>query len=276
MSDRIYKVDMPCPETPENICWESCLTPGHNCQACSNTTFYECPKSKQCVHPQLRCDGHPQCEYGEDEDLDECYKDYQNNKVIGEYATFRCQSIMYPIMETYATACDNFPECFGELDEQFCSDSKLANIVLLSTVAAIAFLYLSLKIARTAYEAFQHRGTKENIVNKSKINKTEKTILDSFSDHHENAEVIKEMNSYLIHCIVTKSFDEVKKICQKVYKIEAKVHKNNKNEIFSCLHQKMDPSIMNIIVDSEFKGLTQKCIVLYCIYLHHDNYKPRI
>ena len=37
-------------------------------------------------------------------------------------------------------------------------------------------------------------------------------------------------------------------------------NENKKNEIFSCLHQKMDPSIMNIIVDSEFKGLTQKCI----------------
>lgn len=35
----------------------------------------------------------------------------------------------------------------------------------------------------------------------SNINKTEKTFVDSFSDHHENAEV---MNNYLLH------YDEVK------------------------------------------------------------------
>ena len=28
------------------------------------------------------CDGHPQCEYGEDEDLDVCKEKYQENNVI--------------------------------------------------------------------------------------------------------------------------------------------------------------------------------------------------
>ena len=55
-------------------CQSSCSLPGQDCQACSNSSYFPCPKSGQCVHPDLRCDGHPQCTEGEDEDLSMCYE----------------------------------------------------------------------------------------------------------------------------------------------------------------------------------------------------------
>ena len=30
-SDRVFQVGEPCPDTPDNICWESCDTPGPGC-----------------------------------------------------------------------------------------------------------------------------------------------------------------------------------------------------------------------------------------------------
>ena len=94
---------------------------------------------------------HPQCEYGEDEDLDVCFEKYKANKVISKYATFRCRSIMYPKMETYATACNDFPECVDEADEKSCSDNTALLIILPTTMAFIASMYLMLKLGRFTY-----------------------------------------------------------------------------------------------------------------------------
>ena len=58
-SDRVFQVGEPCQDTPDNICWESCDSPGPGCSACSNKTYFQCPKSKQCIHPSLKCDGIP-------------------------------------------------------------------------------------------------------------------------------------------------------------------------------------------------------------------------
>ena len=54
-------------------CQSSCSVPSQDCLACSNSSYFACPKSGQCVHPDLVCDGHPQCVEGEDEELSMCY-----------------------------------------------------------------------------------------------------------------------------------------------------------------------------------------------------------
>ena len=75
-----------------------------------------------------------------------CRPLYEKKGLISKYATFRCQSIMYPNIETYATACDGFPECVDQEDETLCSDEAILNKVLLATVIFIAILYLTLRL----------------------------------------------------------------------------------------------------------------------------------
>ena len=76
-------------------CQDSCETPGRNCSACTNKEYFRCDKSDQCLHPKLVCDGHPQCEHGEDEDLSKCYKEYVKKRIISDHATMKCESRMY-------------------------------------------------------------------------------------------------------------------------------------------------------------------------------------
>ena len=179
-SDRVFEVDQscppddeaecmdwfgqvfPCPESPAQICRESCGTaePGSPCQACANSTYFHCSLSNQCVHPDLKCDGHPQCEHGEDEDLGECILKYQENKLISKYATYRCRNIMYPIIETYATACDNFPECVNGEDEEICTDNTALYVILPSALGFIALLHIILKFGRLIYWHFK-KGTQK-------------------------------------------------------------------------------------------------------------------
>ena len=57
---------------------------------------------------------------------------------------------MYPIIETYATACDGITECLNEDDEKFCSGYSILKQILVSTSILIALMYLGLKFGRIA------------------------------------------------------------------------------------------------------------------------------
>ena len=59
---------------PHN-CSGSCKTPGYGCQACTNPDYFHCTRNntKVCIHPELVCNNHPDCDNAMDEILDECY-----------------------------------------------------------------------------------------------------------------------------------------------------------------------------------------------------------
>jgi hypothetical protein len=58
-----------------------------SCKACSNRNYYQCEKSGQCIHPDLRCDMHPQCMFAEDEQG--CEKEYKERGFVPEEALYR-------------------------------------------------------------------------------------------------------------------------------------------------------------------------------------------
>ena len=274
-SDRIFETGQHCPpdDTPENCktyfgevfpcplddrparnCWDSCDNPGPNCTTCTNSTYFHCTYSNHCLHPQLRCDGHPQCEHGEDEDLDVCEKQYKENKVISKYATFRCKSIMYPIMEIYATACNDFPECVDGEDERLCFDNTALYIILPSTMGFIAIMYLVLKFGRYAFIMFQKRNQKVYSFQLHLVSKIHKSYLES----HGKVDEIDKINSLLLHIIFTKSKDEIKDLCCKLYAFEEIIHEKDKCEIYCCLYKNLDPLILENIFNSQFPGIFQK------------------
>ena len=47
-----------------------------------------------CLHPKLKCDGHPQCDQAEDEDVDQCYYAYLEKGIITISATYQCKSTL--------------------------------------------------------------------------------------------------------------------------------------------------------------------------------------
>ena len=65
-----------------HFCQLSCSEPRSDCVACTNKEYFNCTKSGQCVHPELVCDGHPQCSEEEDEDLRKCHLKYIENDVV--------------------------------------------------------------------------------------------------------------------------------------------------------------------------------------------------
>ena len=130
-------------------CYSSCKSPGPGCEACTNGTYLQCTRdgTKVCLHPELLCDGHAQCDQAEDENLDSCYDKYLSRRIIEKYATHICNSVMYPKMKTVATVCNEVVECLDQSDED-CDHSKFSNILLAATTVGIVLLYLSLKLSR--------------------------------------------------------------------------------------------------------------------------------
>ena len=246
-----------CPGSSDNLCWESCNNPRKNCLACTNQTYFICPESNQCIHPSLRCDGHPQCDQAEDEK--QCRDQYLQNNVISRYATLRCKSIMYPNIETFATPCDGFPECFDGLDEKQCTKDLFHNIFIAS-VFFIALLYLSISFGCKLYKVKSKDNFDTFLLLPNENRDIEKSFLKSYSYNHGNDWVIKELNTFLLHIIFTKTPDEQVTLFKELYASESKMHNQNKAEIFACLHKTLNPMIMERVIDCQFPGLKQRCL----------------
>ena len=129
-------------------CQSSCSVPGPDCLACSNSSYFACPKSGQCVHPDLVCDSHPQCVEGEDEELSMCYDAFIKLKIIQPLAQFRCQSLFYKNMETFAIPRNSRTECGDQSDEAVPRD--YSKIFLVTSTLAIITFYITLKYSGLA------------------------------------------------------------------------------------------------------------------------------
>ena len=116
-------------------CQSSCAEPDPDCLACTNSSYFLCDQSGQCIHPSLVCDGHPQCDDGSDENLDmtwnniNCHEKYIKNRIVEPYASMRCKSPFYN-MTIYATPCDGKKECREGVDEDNCQNNSKTNLVL--------------------------------------------------------------------------------------------------------------------------------------------------
>ena len=93
-------------------CQDSCSHPGPKCQACTNPKYFNCTRynTSVCLNPELRCDGHPQCDGGEDEALENCYETYLEEGLVDEYATVICTSPMYGNMKIVLPLGEDSPK----------------------------------------------------------------------------------------------------------------------------------------------------------------------
>ena len=111
---------------PHN-CQASCLEPGYGCTACENKKYFNCSSSSKCLHPDLVCDGVPQCPGAEDEECGKLLRtdafffesifDKCKHKQDRSDAIMKCQSICEPTETISATPCNDVPECHNNADE---------------------------------------------------------------------------------------------------------------------------------------------------------------
>ena len=249
--------------TDPHSCQHSCLHPDQNCEACTNPDYFTCEESQVCIHPALVCDGHPQCQFGEDEQLELCsdQERWVKRGVVEPYASFTCRSLMYPGMTTVATACDGINECYDGSDEGSCSDQLSVYFLLTSTVFVVS-LYLVLKFS-------QDNGNQRTRTDKVTLTKVRFTFKSSYSkkdgedyfdfiENHEDENTIKRLNITLLQMIFTQKRDCIKEQCIAFYDLVAEAKKQNESATFCYLHNNFDSHIVKEISKAKFPGLTEK------------------
>ena len=161
---------------------------------------------------------------------------------------------MYPELETYATACDGNPECYEDKDEINCN--QVSDFIKVSLVS-IAVIYLVLKYVQKLYR----RLFKSHKAMKTRYNEAYVAmVIKNYFIKHDEDSAMEKINLLLHNTIFSKRSDEIKVMGRHIYALEKEEHKNAKNEIFACMHRKMDPLIMQTVIDSQFTGLTEKAI----------------
>ena len=250
--------------TDPHSCQSSCSVPGPDCLACSNSSYFPCPKSGQCVHPDLRCDGHPQCEEGEDEDLSMCHEKFIKLKIVQQHAQFRCPSLFYTNIETFATPQNNLIECGDKSDEAVPRD--YSTILLVTSTLAIITFYITLKYSGLAKKMLSadNQNIKTSVESDQNVCQNFRyyntLYLENYRENHNQNEAIEKTNIHILNSIHTQKVDRNRNTCKLFYQLEQEIHKSNESEIHLCLHKKLDPKVVENILDSGEPGCTAGCI----------------
>ena len=239
-----------------HFCQDSCSKPGPNCEACSNSNYFLC--SGLCIHPELVCDGHPQCPNNEDEEFSLCKDKYLSNKIVAPFASFKCFSKMYPAIFTIATACNDVEECFGGLDEISCGDdSKTTPFLIISIIAAVT-IFVGLKIPQVIdwYYIKQIKSNERKFDNEKNF----ESILQEWNNGSDNVASNRRLNSSLLHILHTRKTTVFRALFIKFYDTMADKYENDEGKMFSFLKDNINHCVTSEIVDIKFKGLKWKII----------------
>ena len=252
---------------PHN-CYGSCNDPGYGCLACSNKNYFRCTKNTTpiCIHPDLVCNHHPDCDNAEDEDFhlkwfnmkdgNNCYDELIRKNLVPQYATLKCLSKIHPNMHTIATVCDGLQECEGNEDEtNTCNSSNTVGLIILSF--ALCKLYLMMKFLRW-YKRSKKTEEVEKTGSELFRNIDFLNLLTKYAKYHDDQTIIENVNTYLIHVKYTELRVKRTEFARIFYNNEEKIHGKNEAAIFSCMHARLVPANAKLIIDHKFPSSIRK------------------
>ena len=244
-----------------HFCQQSCDKPGPDCAACKNASYFMCERSRMCLHPDLECDGHPQCPEGEDEDLERCLEKYIENKVVSKYATTVCSSAAYPVMQTLATICDGVPECLRGSDEANCAGSGAEYALLAITSVGCLMLYIILNWKFGTSKLHLTKSKSEIGLDTTGLkNVDEELIVETIEMVLGSKQHVDKLSLLLLRLRYTRPKAEVKKIAIDIYDRLSKAHNFEKPLTYYWLFKNLDPKVCDIIISAKFPGLTERFI----------------
>ena len=231
-------------------CTNSCQDPSYGCVACTNPDYFHCTKNNQsvCIHPDLHCNHHPDCDDAEDEKFEECKDKYVEKFIVKEFATLRCPSKIYPNMETISTVCDGIIECHnGEDEPEFCKNND-GNTYLAISVSSILTIYLGLKLYFIIFKNGQRHKQK-----------TEAEIMlnAKLSDDINITALRQKINDLCLHFKNYYNKKANAKIGLKIFALEEILCKQEAM-VFRSLHNNYLPEVANLVIDSKFPGFVDK------------------
>ena len=187
-----------------------------------------------------------------------CNKTYIENGHVAPFASFRCNSVIYPEIETIATTCNNVTECDKDLDEKDCSENPNTKYILIAAVCLSLGSFLLMKLPHSV-----HLISKSRIVNNEETEVDKQyfdQLIQNLRENPENAAVIKNLNTFLLQIQNTKKTSVVKKIYIEFYDSLVELFEFDLAKIFAFLKAKIHPKVTTDVVEHRFRGLKTKII----------------
>ena len=199
-----------------------------------------------------------------------CYDEFVKMKLIqplAQLAQFRCQSLFYEKMFIFATPQNNKTECGDESDESRPKD--YSTILIITSTLIITTLYISLKYSGLAKRMLssENQNLESNVeIDHNRISMYQNYMyynnryLENYRENHDQNEAITSTNIHILNSIHTQKVDNNIDTCKLFYQLEQDIHRSNQSEIHLCLHKKLDPKVVENILDSGEPGCTPGCI----------------
>ena len=238
-------------DDPHN-CQASCNETGPNCISCRNESYFSCYQSGQCIHPDLKCDGHPQCLGGEDEEYEMCKGNYLTKHIVEPFATFKCNSTVYPIIYTIATACNDIHECLDDADESLCDLDKYTTPVLVFLAIGILIVFMSLKLPQLL-----DFHNKRQLQKKNKMYKESyfHDIIQKLKENPEDKSASREINIFLLHILHKKKRAIIEETFVKFYDNMEDIFQMEEAQIFRYLKANIHSLVTADVIEYKFRGL---------------------
>ena len=241
-----------------HFCQQSCDDPGPGCIACTNKDYFQCENSSLCIHPRLKCDGHPQCPDHDDEDYKMCRETYIEKRYVAPFASYRCHSKIYPEIEIIATRCNNVKECDGDEDEKDCSENPYTKHILVGAIFLSLCIFLGMKLPQVIHflknnKKIENEETEED---KDHFDK----LLQILKENPENTVASQNLSIFLLYIQNTKKTSVVKKTFVKFYDSLVVIFEYDLAQIFSFLKAHIQHEVTTDVVQHRFCGIKTKVI----------------
>ena len=148
-----------------------------------------------------------------------------------------------------ATACDNIRECLFDEDENDCENSSFTTPILISSLVGIIGIFIVLKICHSKKENKNIEAIKED---------SYKNLIENLKANPQNEKNNKDLNTYLLHILVTKKTKITKQIVIELYDVLATLFNYEVAEVFSFMKKYLHQTVSKAIVEYKFRGLTTK------------------
>ena len=188
-----------------------------------------------CIHPDLVCNHHPDCDNAEDEEFEVCYGEYVRKGLVDEFATLKCPSKIYPDMITVATVCDGIEECYGGEDEPKTCLNSNGFIFLGVSLATLLGIYLTLKLCI--------------ILRKKSTKKKKESKVDwKFK---------KKVRNFCLHAYHSFGNEARRKVGLIIFALEEK-RNGTESELYRSLHNNYEPEVAKMIIDAKYPGIISR------------------
>ena len=273
-----------CHDKTDEICTESRLPKGTFKKKCDDYNYPYCANKKQCVHPNLTCDGIINCDDSSDEDTTLCNSNDCTNDAS---KTFSCQHV-YTKVQICSSRCDNVRECFGGIDEDGCEENwfiKIISVAIVLSALCVSYFWDKIVIVWLKKKYPNRIQRQDEELNANRKNIVENMVrYNPFSKGSNSSSVVEMLKaqqliqnirlSYLhshhlkfVVQLMINAFDAGKRniLLKLLYRRELSLHKNSKSDTEHCIKVNIETNeVCQTFLDAQDKSLMEKVFGRCC------------